>query len=267
MVDFKGAITFSLTITSFLLVISYSQLSDNTRSIYVPLFLVLATVSLASLIFVEQKSDNPLISLKLMTDKRILFSNIILVVSFLALFTPFQTIPVLVRSPLPIGFGGNAITSADIQLPFMMVFLLFAPSSGFIVSKICSIKPIVIGSVVSTFGFISLFVFHSTEFLVAINLAIVAAGISLMRVGGYEIALKSTPKQYSGISLGMTFLFNLIGASIGPAIAGIFMQGNQIIIKSIMGSFPSEISYTLIFLTLALTSFATIILSVFLSRK
>ena len=50
-------------------------------------------------------------------------------------------------------------------------------------------------------------------------------------------------------------------------IAGIFMQGNQIIIKSIMGSFPSEISYTLIFLTLALTSFATIILSVFLSRK
>lgn len=76
----------------------------------------------------------------------------------------------------------------------MIVFLLFAPSSGFIVSEIGSIKPTVIGSVVSTTGFISLFVFHSTEFLVAINLAIVAAGISLMRVGGCEIVLKSTPK-------------------------------------------------------------------------
>jgi hypothetical protein len=69
MVNIKGAIPLSLTITSFLLVVSYSQISDNTRSVYVPLFLVLATVSLASLIFVERKSDNPIISLKLMTDK------------------------------------------------------------------------------------------------------------------------------------------------------------------------------------------------------
>lgn len=187
------------------------------RSIFVPLFLVLTIVSLASLIITERKSENPLINLKLLMDKRILFSNIILVVSFLALFTIFQTIPVWVRSPPPIGFGGNAITSADVQLPFMIVFLLFAPSSGFIISKIGNIKPTIIGSIVSTIGFIGLVVFHSTEFLVAINLAIIAAGISLMRVGGYEIVLKSTPKQYSGISLGMTVLFNLIGASIGPA--------------------------------------------------
>jgi uncharacterized membrane protein YiaA len=221
----KVAITLALAITSFLLVISYSQLSDNTRSIYVPLFLVLATVSLASLISAERKPDNPLISLKLMTDKKILFSSIILVISFLALFTKFQTIPVLFRSPLPIGFGGNAIASADVQLPFMIVFLflLFAPSSGFIVSRIGSIKPTVIGSVVSIIGIVSLLVFHSTEFSIAINLAIIA-GISLMRVGVYEIALKSTSKHFSRMFLGMTVLFNLIGASIGPAIPGIFMQ-------------------------------------------
>ena len=109
--------------------------------------------------------------------------------------------------------------------------------------------------------------FHSTGFFVAINLAIIVAGISLMRVGGYEIVLKSTPKQFSGISLGMTVLFNLIGASIGPAIAGIFMQGHQVIVRGFVGAFPSEESYTLIFLTLTLISFVTIILSVFLRKK
>ena len=76
-----------------------------------------------------------------------------------------------------------------------------------------------------------------------------------MRVGGYEIVLKSTPKQFSGISLGMTVLFNLIGASIGPAIAGIFMQGHQVIVRGFVGAFPSEESYTLIFLTLTLDFF------------
>jgi MFS family permease len=265
--DIKGAITLAFTITSFLLVISYSQISNTMGSILVPTFLILGTVSLASFIFTERKSENPLINLKLMTNKRILFSNIILIVSFLSLFTIFQTIPVLVRSPPPIGFGGNAITSADIQLPFMIVFLIFAPSSGFVISKVGSVKPTIIGSFVSTIGFIGLFMFHSTGFLIAINLAIIAAGISLMRVGGYEIILKSTPKQFSGISLGMTVLFNLTGASIGPAIAGIYMQGHQVIVRGFVGAFPSEQSYTLIFLTLVLISFVTIILSVFLRKK
>jgi hypothetical protein len=33
------------------------------------------------------------------------------------------------------GDGGDAITTANVQLPFMTVFLVFVPSSGFIISK------------------------------------------------------------------------------------------------------------------------------------
>jgi hypothetical protein len=43
-----------------------------------------------------------------------------------------------------------------------------------------------------------------------------SAGLSLTQVGGFDIDLQSTPRQFSGISLGMTVLFNLIGGSIGP---------------------------------------------------
>jgi hypothetical protein len=57
--------------------------------------------------------------------------------------------------------------------------------------------------------------FHSTGILVATNLAVIAAGLSLMQVGGFDIILESTPRKSSGISLGMTVLFNLIGASVG----------------------------------------------------
>jgi hypothetical protein len=45
----------------------------------------------------------------------------------------YQTVLILVRSPHPLGFGGDAVASAMTQLPFMIVFLIFAPSSGFIV--------------------------------------------------------------------------------------------------------------------------------------
>lgn len=265
--DIKGTITLAVTITSFLLVLSYSGSANVTGSPLVPVFLSIGAISLVLFVFIERRSESPLVNLQLMTNKMILSANIILVIAFFSMFTVFQTIPVLVRSPQPLGFGGSAITSADIQLPFMIVFLLFAPSSGFIVSKLGNVKPTLIGSIVSSIGFFSLFVFHSTEFLVATNLAIIAAGLSLMQVGGFDIVLQSTPRQFSGISLGMTVLFNLIAGSIGPAVAGIYMQSHQVIKKDIIGSFPSPESYSLIFLTIALTSLVPIVLAFFLRKK
>jgi fucose permease len=79
--------------------------------------------------------------------------------------------------------------------------------------------------------------------------------------------LVSTPKQSSGVSLGMTTLLYLIGTSVGPVIAGIFMQANQAIVKGISSSsgsgvslFPTAQSYNLIFLTAILLSIVSIVL-------
>src|SRR6476620_11340277 len=266
-IDIKGTITLAVTITSFLLVLSYSASANVMGSPLVPVFLSIGAISLVLFVFIERRSESPLVNLKLMTNKMILSANIILVIPFFSMFTVFQTKPVLVRSPQTLGFGGSAITSADIQLPFMIVFLFFAPSSGFIVSKLGNVKPTLIGSIVSSIGFFSLFGFHSTEFLVTTNLVIIAAGLSLMQVGGFDIVLQPTPRQFSGISLGMTVLFNLIAGSIGPAVAGIYMQTHLVITKDLIGSFPSPESYSLIFLTIALTSLVPIVLAFFLRKK
>jgi hypothetical protein len=53
---------------------------------------------------------------------------------------------------------------------FMTLLLVFAPSSGFIVSKIGNLKPIIAGTIIMT----------ALEFVVALNLAILAIGISLI---------------------------------------------------------------------------------------
>jgi MFS family permease len=265
-IDLKGTISLAVTVVSFLMVLSYSQEIDVTRTSLI-LFLIVGTISLIGFIFVERRSEFPLVNLQILTDRYILSANVILIIAFLCMFTVFQTIPVLVRSPIPLGFGGDAITSADIQLPFMIVFLLFAPSSGYIISALGNVKPTLIGSIVSAIGFFSLFAFHSTGFFVSMNLAIIAGGLSLMQVGGFDIVLQQTPRQFSGISLGMTVLFNLIGGSIGPAIAGIIMQTQQVILKDVVGSFPAPQSYDLIFLAIALTSLLPIVLAIFLMKK
>lgn len=264
-IDMKGTVTLAVTVISLLMVLSYSQ-TNNIGNYQIAIFLFVGIISLVLFVIVEKKSKSPLVNFQLMANKTILSANIILVIAFLSMFTVFQTIPVLVRSPQPFGFGESVITTANIQLPFMIVFLLFAPSSGFIVSKLGNVKPTIIGSIVSALGFSSLFLFHSNGFLVSTNLAIIAGGLSLMQVGGFDIILQSTPRKFSGISLGMTVLFNLVGGSVGPAVAGIYMQTNQVLIKNV-GSYPSPESYNLIFLTIALASLIPIALSIYIKKK
>lgn len=277
-IDLKGAAALAVTIASFLLALTYIGNSNNLNSsstqIRVVSLALLSIGSLALFVIIERRAASPLIELSLMAHKVLLPANIVILVFGMTMFMVYQTIPILVRSPHPFGFGGDAVASAMVQLPFMIVVLIFAPSSGFIVSKIGNLKPTAIGTVVMTIGFVSLFMFHSTESVVAANLALVAIGISLIQVGAFNITMEYTPRQFSGISLGMSVVLMLIGSSIGPAIAGIYMQTHQEFVKGIsnggnngVASFPSPISYDLIFLTAALISAISITLVIILKRK
>jgi MFS family permease len=197
-----------------------------------------------------------------------------LLISFLSMFTVYQTIPILVRSPIAAGgFGGDPLATANIQLPFMIVFLVFAPFSGFIISKLGNIKPTFIGSIIAAVGFFSIFILHSSPPMVAGTLAIIATGLSLIQVGAFNIVLESSPRHLSGISLGMTVLLNLIGGAVGPTLAGIIMQMNQVFISgnmagiSVAGSFPSPQSYNLIFLFIALLSLVSIALVLIIKKN
>jgi MFS family permease len=277
-IDIKGAITLAIIVISFLIVFSYlgtgSSSSDGRvgeDSITTPIqiiigFVITGIISLILFIIIEKRTKSPLIDFKLLSNKIILPANILLLISFLAMFAIYQTIPILVTSPAPVGgLEGDALTTANIQLPFMIVFLLFAPSSGFIISRLGNIKPTLIGVIISTIGFFSIFLFHSTESMVAGTLAIIATGLSLTQVGGFNIILESTPRQFSGISLGMTVLLNLIGGAVGPAIAGIYMQTHQVFLNG--SSFPSQQSYNLIFLTAALFSLVSVVLVLIIWKR
>jgi MFS family permease len=201
-------------------------------------------------------------------NRIILSSNIInMTVGLTALMVVYQSLPILIRSPLPVGFGGNASSIAIVQLPYMIVSLIFSVASGFVVSKFGNLRPTTLGTIITTIGFFVLFIFHSTEASITAVLVIVAIGLALMQIGSVNVVLTSTPKQFSGISLGMNLLIYLIGSSVGPVIAGIYLQTNQVFVESISASFPSPESYNLIFLTAALISVSSIAFAILLNRS
>jgi MFS family permease len=153
-------------------------------------------------------------------------------------------------------------------LPFALILLVFGPASGFIISKVGTTKSLIIGTVISTFGFFGLFLFHSTEFILSVNLGILSVGLSFTAIGAQNTIVLNTPRQSSGISLGIASLLRIVGSSIGPALAAVYLQSYQYkpvnMIDNAQQSFPNAEAYNLIFLTAAILSLASISLALFL---
>ena len=271
-VDIKGAATLATAVTSFLLVLTYLETGNrgqtSTNSLQT-IFLVIGIISLALFIVLEKRSANPLVDFKLVLHRTVLPANLIIMIVGFSMFTVFQTIPILVRNPPPLGFGEDAVSTGGIQLPFALILLIFGPTSGFIISKIGSMKPVIAGTSITSAGFFGLFMFHSTPLSISANLVILSTGLSLTNVGAMNVTILSTPKQFMGISLGTSMLMRIIGAAVGPALAGMYMQSNQSILKvnGIVQYFPSVDSYNLIFLTATAISILSIGLAIILRRR
>ncbi|HEX5976855.1 MAG TPA: MFS transporter [Nitrososphaeraceae archaeon] len=290
-IDIKGAIALAITIASFLLVLTLLETSgsnlhtvsiangntsnndnlpSNTNpSLNILPFLIIGIIALIFFVIIERREKYPLVDFRLMFNKSILPANLIIMLVGFSMFMVFQTVPILVRNPEPVGFGEDAIIAGKVQLPFAIVLLIFGPTSGFIVSKLGSLRPIILGTFITTAGFMGLLMFHSTELLVSVNLGILSTGLSLTSVGAINVIILSTPRQFSGISLGMTSLMRIVGASIGPALAGMYMQTNQTLldVSGIINYFPSAISFEFIFLSAVIVSVASIVLAIILRQR
>jgi MFS family permease len=271
LIDIKGAIALTITIISFLLVLTLIETSSSNSMISFEelFFIILGLVSFIAFVKIESQEKYPLVDLKLMLNKAILPANLIIMLVGFSMFLVFQTIPILVRNPEPIGFGEDAISAGRTQLPFAIVLLIFGPTSGYIVSKLGSLRPVILGTTITSAGFLGLFLFHSSELLVSINLGILSTGLSLTSVGAMNVIILSTPRQFSGISLGMSTLMRIIGSSIGPALAATYMQMNQTLLSpsGVPLFYPSSLSFNLIFLSAVITSLASTGLAVMLRQR
>jgi MFS family permease len=278
--DVRGALLLGVTITTFLLFItslrndSFNDGGNQLILFGIPnsavIFFMIFVASFASFFLFERKTKVPLITPQLFLDRRILSSNIILLIVGMSMFTIFQTLPILAQSPVPVGFDNSAIQMSLVQLPFAIVLLVLGPLVGVIITKIGQTTPLVIGTIAMSLGFFLLFFIRPNEFYISSYLVIISIGISLTNVSSTNIVMMQSSFKQIGISLGISNLLRIIGSSIGPTIAGLFMQTHLFPINSHDNQFhyfPSSSAYDLIFGTMLGLSLSALCISLFLVKN
>lgn len=228
--DMLGAITLVATITLFLLTLTFIETtSSDVQSIsQLILFSIACLAAFIAFIIVERRATYPLIAFKLLQNKILLFANVMMIILGFSMFMIFQTIPILAESPRPVGFGDDITGAAAIQIPYSVILLIFGPTAGYVVSKLGSIRPAIMGYVINALGFFIIAAFHSQAWMVSVGLAIISTGLSLGSVGLMNIVLLATPYRNMVTSIGMTTLLRIVGSAVGPAVAGVLMQLHQV---------------------------------------
>ena len=279
--DIKGAVALAVSITSFLLCLTLIETSSGlstANNSYVDItsgygtivgIAIVAVISFVLFLLIEKRESYPLIDLRLLGNKAILPSILIILIVGLSNFMVFQTIPILVRNPEPIGFGADVVDAGTIQLPFALVFLVFGPTSGLIISRLGSLRPVIVGTSIITVSFLGLVFFHDSPTAISINLGVLATGLSFAAIGAMNVIILATPKEYTGISLGIATLVRIIGSAIGPALAAMYMQSSQTVIDIgvLSRSYPSDFAFVMIFSTATAIAAGSIFLSVLLHRR
>src|SRR5919112_3586464 len=266
-IDIKGVLSLSATITSFLMALTLIQTGISSENLtQIAAAFIASAISLSVFVILESRIVPPFLDLRLLRHKILLPSYILLIATGITMFMIYPSIVQLVRSPIPLGFGGDSVDAANVQLPFMIMFLVFASITPFIINRIGSIKPTIIGGIISLIGAIGLLTFHSTECAVSTNLAIIASGLSLTITATWNMVVSSSPREFTGISVGVGALLLFIGMAIGPALAGVYM-GNQEMLEGVEGSYPSPGSYNLVFLTAGLLSAVSVGFALMLIRR
>ena len=253
-IDLKGALALSVTIIAFLMALTLVESGIEPETLpQIGVAFMVSVISLAVFVIIERRVISPLVDLRLLKDKTLLPSYIILMATGITMFMAYPAIVQLVRSPTPLGFGGDAVDAANVQLPFMVMFLVFASITPLIINRIGKLKPIIIGTLISVVGSIGLLMLHSTEYAVSTNLAIIASGLSMTTTATWNIVVSSAPRPFIGISVGVGALLLFMGMAIGPALAGVYMENHETI-KGVQGLYPSLDSYNLVYLTSGLLS-------------
>ena len=266
-IDLKGALALSVTIISFLLALTLIESGISTANMaQIEAAFTVSAISLTVFVMVEKKVAFPLVDLRLLKDKILLPAYIILIATGITMFMQYPAIVQLVRSPSPLGFGGNAVDAANVQLPFMVMFLVFASVTPLIINRIGRLNPIILGSIISIVGSVGLLLFHSTELAVAANLSIIASGLSLTITATWNVVVSSSPKLFIGISVGVGALLLFLGMAIGPALTGVYLENHQTV-EGVPGSYPIRESYNWVYLTSALLSALSLAFVLILKKR
>jgi EmrB/QacA subfamily drug resistance transporter len=219
-IDWVGFITFTISLTSFLLALTYAAYG-MAEQITVNALLTISAISMIAFIVYERSYSYPLLDLKLLKIKEFtggIIAQLINAIAWGAVLLLLSLYFQLVRGLSPFDAGIRII-------PFDIIFLLFGVISGRLSDRFGHLPFTTSGLAITS---ISLYLFSTVDIftpysLIAIYMMLLGAGIGLFISPNISSIMGSVPIQRRGIASAFRATFFNVGFTISLNLAVLIM--------------------------------------------
>jgi len=170
----------------------------------------------------ELVAEEPIIDLARLRQRNISLSYFGALLVGLGLFTAFVVLTVLVEFPV-VGLGDSVLAFGLASVPTTLSMFVAAPLVGRGVARFGPRPWVIAGAALAITGFLLLLTYHSTYLELMVEAIPTFVGLVTVLVSVTNVIALSARHGETGIHMGMTEMFQDLGASAGPVLVATFL--------------------------------------------
>jgi EmrB/QacA subfamily drug resistance transporter len=243
-VDWRGAALLSAGLLALLLALTEGErwgwLSTPILSLFAASGVALVTWSL-----VELRVPEPMVDMRMLANRQVLFANLTALIAGFALFGSFILVPSLLQLPSEVvayGFGASATVTGLYLLPSSVTGFASGPLAGVMGRRMHAKWPLSLGMALGAAGLAFLAVWHSEGWHIVLGMLVLGAGLPMTFAAMAKIIVDAVRPTETGVATGMNTVMRTIGGVVGGQVGAALL-----VAETTAGGLPSESAYVIAF--------------------
>src|SRR5918994_371532 len=181
--------------------------------------------------FVELRVPEPMVDMRMLADRQVLFTNLTALVGGFALFGSFILIPNLLQLPREVvayGFGASATLTGLYLLPSAVTGFASGPLAGVMSRHVHAKWPLSLGMALGGIGLRFIAVWHSEGWHIVLGMLVLGAGLPMTFAAMAKIIVDVVRPTETGVATGMNTVMRTIGGVVGGQVVAALLAAETI---------------------------------------
>jgi EmrB/QacA subfamily drug resistance transporter len=263
--DFGGAVLLSAALVALLVALTEGESWGWTSGRIVALLAVALVVTLVW-IAVEVRTVEPLMDMRMLTQRTVLFTNLTALLAGFAMFGSFVLVPNFIELPrglsaasaslVHFGFGASPTRTGLYLMPGALLGFLAGPVAGAL-GRVRGYKlPLSLGMALAAGGIAILALWHDHPWQIIAGMALMSVGITFSFAAMATLIVDAVRLSETGVATGMNTVMRTIGGVIGGQIGAAILSTDRIAGTKV----PAESAFTTAFWLAAAVAVAAALL-------
>jgi EmrB/QacA subfamily drug resistance transporter len=187
---------------------------------------------------VEMRVPQPMVDMRMLARRPVLFTNITALLSGFALYMTWVILPAFYQFPhgLPAdigeragyGFGASVTVAGAWMLPTSASIVLAGPAAGLLGRRYGSRGPLVAGMLLMAMGFAGIALWHDAPWKPAVAFILCGVGVGFAFAVMPKLIVDAVDRSETGVATGMNTVVRTVGGVVGAQVGAVLLASHTL---------------------------------------